>query len=246
VLVPQDRQRAVRAAEVRPPGRETGPGRDLERRGPRPRPPRRRRVQLAYGAKFAKAVAKIVNDLDELLAFYDYPAEHWVHLRTTNPIESTFAPVRHRTKVTKGPGSKAAGLAMAFKLIEAAQHAGAQSTHPTSSPSCSPAPASNAANSSNAPPSPPPPSQRRRPDASSAGTTPNTATLASPGTPRTTSTMDAQVPRTRSARTSLAAAYTRNPERFVRKHPEPATLPEAVWINKPPDQDEQQDHSKIS
>ena len=77
--------------------------------------------KLAYGAKFAKAVAKITDDLDELLAFYDFPAEHWVHLRTTNPIESTFATVRHRTKVTKGPGSKAAGLAMAFKLIEAAQ-----------------------------------------------------------------------------------------------------------------------------
>ncbi len=52
---------------------------------------------------------------------YDYPAEHWVHLRTTNPIESTFATVRHRTKITRGPGSKAAGLAMAFKLMEAAQ-----------------------------------------------------------------------------------------------------------------------------
>ena len=77
--------------------------------------------KLAYGAKFAKAAAKITDDLDELLAFYDYPCEHWVHLRTTNPIESTFATVRHRTKVTKGPGSKAAGLAMAFKLIEAAQ-----------------------------------------------------------------------------------------------------------------------------
>ena len=77
--------------------------------------------KLAYGAKFAKATAKITDDLDELLAFYDYPAEHWIHLRTTNPIESTFATVRHRTKVTKGPGSKAAGLAMAFKLIEAAQ-----------------------------------------------------------------------------------------------------------------------------
>jgi transposase-like protein len=77
--------------------------------------------KLAYGAKFAKAVAKITDDLDELLAFYNFPAEHWVHLRTTNPIESTFATVRHRTKVTKGPGSKAAGLAMAFKLIEAAQ-----------------------------------------------------------------------------------------------------------------------------
>ena len=56
-----------------------------------------------------------------LLAFYDYPAEHWIHLRTTNPIESTFSTVRHQTKVTKGPGSRAAGLTMAFKLIESAQ-----------------------------------------------------------------------------------------------------------------------------
>jgi transposase-like protein len=74
-----------------------------------------------YGAKFPKAAAKVTDDLDQLLAFYDYPAEHWVHLRTTNPIESTFATVRHRTKITRGPGSRAAGLAMAFKLIEAAQ-----------------------------------------------------------------------------------------------------------------------------
>jgi putative transposase len=77
--------------------------------------------KAAYGAKFPKAVAKITDDLEELLAFYDYPAEHWQHLRTTNPIESTFATVRHRTKITRGPGSRAAGLAMAFKLIEAAQ-----------------------------------------------------------------------------------------------------------------------------
>jgi transposase-like protein len=77
--------------------------------------------EAAYGAKFGKAVAKVVDDLDELLAFYDFPAEHWIHLRTTNPIESIFATVRHRTKVTKGPGSRAAGLAMAFKLIESAQ-----------------------------------------------------------------------------------------------------------------------------
>jgi len=75
----------------------------------------------AYRAKFPKAAAKITEDEDELLAFYDYPAEHRVHLRTTNPIESTFATVRLRTKVTKGHGSKAAGLAMAFKLIESAQ-----------------------------------------------------------------------------------------------------------------------------
>jgi transposase-like protein len=77
--------------------------------------------KLAYGAKFGKATAKITDDLDVLLRFYDYPAEHWIHLRTTNPIESTFATVRNRSKITKGPGSKAAGLAMAFKLIEAAQ-----------------------------------------------------------------------------------------------------------------------------
>jgi transposase-like protein len=80
-----------------------------------------RSFEAAYGAKFPKATAKITSDLDQLLAFYDYPAEHWVHLRTTNPIESAFATVRHRSKVTKGPGSRAAGLAMAFKLIESAQ-----------------------------------------------------------------------------------------------------------------------------
>jgi transposase-like protein len=56
-----------------------------------------------------------------LLAFYDYPAQHWIHLRTTNPIESTFATVRLRQRITKGPCSRAAGVAMAFKLIESAQ-----------------------------------------------------------------------------------------------------------------------------
>jgi len=74
-----------------------------------------------YGTKWPKTVAKITDDLDVLLAFYDYPAEHWIHLRTTNPIESTFATVRLRQRVTKGPGSRAAGIAMAFKLIESAQ-----------------------------------------------------------------------------------------------------------------------------
>jgi transposase-like protein len=77
--------------------------------------------ELEFGAKFPKAVAKISEQLDTLLAFYDYPAEHWIHLRTTNPIESTFATVRLRQRVTKGPGSKAAGIAMAFKLLESAQ-----------------------------------------------------------------------------------------------------------------------------
>jgi transposase-like protein len=74
-----------------------------------------------YGVKWPKAVAKITDDAQELLCFFDYPAEHWQHLKTSNPIESTFSSVRLRTRVTKGPGSKAAGLAMAFKLLEAAQ-----------------------------------------------------------------------------------------------------------------------------
>jgi putative transposase len=77
--------------------------------------------EFDYGAKYPKAVAKIVDDADVLLEFYKYPAEHWIHLRTTNPIESTFATVRLRTKVTKGPGSRRAGIAMAYKLIDAAQ-----------------------------------------------------------------------------------------------------------------------------
>jgi putative transposase len=74
-----------------------------------------------YGAKWPKAVARITDDAEALLCFFDFPAEHWLHLKTSNPIESTFSPVRARTRVTKGPGSKAAGLAMAFKLLEAAQ-----------------------------------------------------------------------------------------------------------------------------
>ena len=77
--------------------------------------------ELDYGAKYPKAVTKITEDLDTLLEFYKYPAEHWIHLRTTNPIESTFATVRLRQRVTKGPGSRAAGIAMVYKLIEAAQ-----------------------------------------------------------------------------------------------------------------------------
>ncbi len=71
--------------------------------------------------KWPKAAGKITEEKEVLLAFYDYPAEHWVHLRTSNPIESTFAPVRARTDVTKGPGSRQAGLAMIFKLMEAAE-----------------------------------------------------------------------------------------------------------------------------
>jgi transposase-like protein len=74
-----------------------------------------------YQAKYPKAVECLAKDREELLAFYDFPAEHWQHLRTTNPIESTFATVRLRTYKTKGAGSRAACLAMAFKLVESAQ-----------------------------------------------------------------------------------------------------------------------------
>jgi transposase-like protein len=74
-----------------------------------------------YEAKWPKAVQKITGEVDELLAFYDFPAQHWVHLRTTNPIESTFSSVKLRTKVTRGAGSPAAALAMVFKLVESAQ-----------------------------------------------------------------------------------------------------------------------------
>ena len=73
-----------------------------------------------YEAKYAKATACLTEDRDALLTLYDFPAEHWVHLRTTNPIESTFATVRLRHRRTKGNGSRAACLAMVFKLCESA------------------------------------------------------------------------------------------------------------------------------
>jgi len=72
-------------------------------------------------AEWPKATARVTDELDVLLAFLDYPAEHHVHLRTSNPIESTFSTVRLRTRVTKGAGSRAAGLAMAYKLVRAAE-----------------------------------------------------------------------------------------------------------------------------
>ena len=75
----------------------------------------------AYGAKYEKAAECLTKDRDALLAFYDFPAEHWTHLRTTNPIESTFATVRHRTIRSKNCLSNKTALAMVFKLIEAAQ-----------------------------------------------------------------------------------------------------------------------------
>ena len=74
-----------------------------------------------YQAKFPKAVACLVKDKEVLFTFYDFPAEHWQHIRSTNVIESTFATVRHRQRQTKGCGSRTATLAMVFKLAQAAQ-----------------------------------------------------------------------------------------------------------------------------
>jgi hypothetical protein len=75
----------------------------------------------SYALKYEKAADCLAKDRDALLAFYDFPAEHWKHLRTTNPIESAFATVRHRTIRAKGCLSNKTALAMVFKLVEAAQ-----------------------------------------------------------------------------------------------------------------------------
>ena len=74
-----------------------------------------------YGIKYEKAVECLTKDREALFAFYDFPAEHWKHLRTTNPIESTFATVRHRTVRSRGCLSNKTALAMIFKLTQAAE-----------------------------------------------------------------------------------------------------------------------------
>jgi putative transposase len=73
------------------------------------------RFREEFDAKYPKAIAKLDRDWQHLTAFYDFPAEHWRHLRTSNAIESSFATVKLRTRVTKGAGSKRAALAMAYK-----------------------------------------------------------------------------------------------------------------------------------
>ena len=77
--------------------------------------------QASYAVKFPKAWTCLAKDKDQLFTFYDFPAEHWMHIRTTNPIESTFATVRHRTRKTKGCGSRVATLAMVYKLASEAE-----------------------------------------------------------------------------------------------------------------------------
>jgi transposase-like protein len=79
------------------------------------------RTLKRFAAKYPQAMDCLAKDRDALLAFYDYPAEHWVHIRTTNPIESTFATVRLRTKRSRNCGSRETTLAMVFKLLQSAQ-----------------------------------------------------------------------------------------------------------------------------
>jgi transposase-like protein len=79
------------------------------------------RFTAKYGAKYEKASTCLVKDRDVLLAFYDFPAEHWQHVRSTNPIESTFATVRLRTNKTRGCLSRDTALAMVFKLVKSAE-----------------------------------------------------------------------------------------------------------------------------
>jgi transposase-like protein len=81
----------------------------------------RQRLREELDAKYPKALAKLDRDWQHLTAFYEFPAEHWRHIRTSNAIESSFATVKLRTRVTKGAGSKKAALAMAYKLLDAAQ-----------------------------------------------------------------------------------------------------------------------------
>jgi putative transposase len=80
-----------------------------------------RRFVASYGKKYPQAVEKLTKDEDALLAFYDFPAEHWLHIRTTNPVESTFATVRHRTTRTRNCVSRDSFLGLAFKLIGEAE-----------------------------------------------------------------------------------------------------------------------------
>ena len=79
------------------------------------------RFLAKYGAKYDKATECLAKDREALLAFYDFPAEHWKHIRTSNPIESTFATVRHRAVRAKGCLSYETSKIMVFKLIQAAQ-----------------------------------------------------------------------------------------------------------------------------
>src|SRR4051794_39478485 len=99
----------------------------------------RGRFREHFDAKYPKAVAKLDKDWTHLTAFYDFPAEHWRHLRTSNAIESSFATVKLRTRVTKGAGSRRRRWRWPTSCLTPPRNAGGASTATSSSPTCSPA-----------------------------------------------------------------------------------------------------------
>ena len=122
LLGAQDRQRAQQAAqEPALEGKACSPG-DLDGRTKNDADSAFVAFIETCAVKYDKAAACLVKDRETMPAFYDFPAEHWKHLRTTNPIESTFATVRHRTVRSKGCLSNKTALAMVFKLAQAAQN----------------------------------------------------------------------------------------------------------------------------
>ena len=116
----QDRQRPRQDAQIRAAGSQGRPARDLGGAGPRDSGGCSATFAAKYRTKYAKAVTCLIKDRDVLLTFYDFPAEHWDRLRTSDPIESVFATVRHRTVRTKGALSQDAARLMVFKLVVAA------------------------------------------------------------------------------------------------------------------------------
>jgi putative transposase len=100
------------------------------------------RFDAEFRARWPKAADKIREDLDRLVTFYDFPAEHWLHLKTSNPIESTFSTVRLRTNVTKGPGPERRAWRWRSSSSRPPKADGERSTGHTSSRSCAPVPRS--------------------------------------------------------------------------------------------------------
>src|SRR6266853_6263984 len=120
MLGAQDRERIEQGRTLSATRHEEGPARGLAFAEPRGCGGGDRRLRRKYGAKYPKAVECLTKDRQPLLAFYDFPAEHWDHLRTSNPIESVFSTVRHRTVRTRGSLSSATAKLMVFKLVIAA------------------------------------------------------------------------------------------------------------------------------
>src|SRR5262249_31145709 len=134
---PDRKERVGRVAEVRAPGGEEGTRGDLQRREQDQAGKAAKSFAAAYGAKHPKAAAKITDDLQVLLAFYDYPAEHWIHLRTTNPSPPS-PPCGTGRSSPADPARGRPGWPWPSSSCRRPRTAGARRTHPTWSPSSPP------------------------------------------------------------------------------------------------------------